>query len=638
MFLKHLFPRGAQVPAPSSETDFSVAFRLYQDGRLDDAERACHDLQGAPQPDVDYLCGLIAQARGDHAGAVGAFGQAVAGRDTEASFRFSLAQSLIELGRHDGAAPHAKRFLELAENSDPRRVAAWMMLFACGMCLGDRSGADECAEQAIAAVPRENPEFLSSVADGYLLECRVDDARAVADRRIVLDDSFAARIRRATMLPQIYDSPEQIHQVRQRFSAELDELLSRPVTPVTDPPGELGLLPFYLAYHNENNVALLRKFCAVVRRAFHASTTLPARSRPPGPIRVGFVSTYFHSHSVGRTTCGLIRDLPRKRFSVHVFAIAPADDRQRAAIEAAADHYHRLPNNLRSIHRAIVEANLDVLVFSDIGMHPTTYFLALWRLAPLQVATWGHSETSGIDTVDYYLSADGVEGEAAQEHYSETLLRPRAFFLPGYERPAAAPRLSADSFGLASGRRRYACLQAQFKLHPDMDEVFKGILERDPQGDVILLDSRPSWSALLRHRLQRKLGEAAQRVRFLPRLQHERFLAMLAVSDVSLDPLYFGGCNSSCEAMALGVPVVTLPGSHLYGRFTTALYEELGLQDGVADSIDDYAERAVRLARDRDYRATVSGEILRRSGVLFARKDLALEFARILEEKVSTSA
>jgi protein O-GlcNAc transferase len=632
--LKNLFRRGEQTFGSSSGRPFFRALQLYQDGLLDDAERACRNLEGAPQPDVDFLRGLIAQARGDHDTAVAAFEQAIASRDSEAAFHFSLAESLIELGRHDGASPHAERFLKLAQPGDPRRVRAWMMLFACRMQCGDVSGADAFAQKAIDSEP-QNPALLSWVSDGFLLESRVEEARAVADRRLALADSFSVRIRRVAMLPQIYDSREHIQQVRRRFSAEMDVLLSHPVTPAPAHPSEMGILPFYLAYHNANNVALLRKFCTVVRRAFRANNDLPTRPRPAGKIRVGFLSTYFYRHSVGRTTFGLIRDMPRQRFAVHVFAIGPKDDPMRRAIEAAADHYHQLPNDVQRAHTAIAQANLDVLVFADIGMHPTTYFLALSRLAPLQVATWGHSETSGIDTVDYYLSADGVEGEAAQDHYSETLLRPKAFFLPGYQRPQISPRASSDSSVLPSECRYYACLQAQFKLHPDMDDVFKAILERDVQGEIVLLDSRPSWSALLRRRLRRSLGEAVQRVRFLPSMRHDRFLATLSASAVLLDPLYFGGCNSSCEAMALGVPVVTLPGGYLHGRFTAALYSELGIEDCVVHTIDDYADRAVRLACDRDYRAAISSNILQRSDQLFDRKDLTLEFARFLEEKLA---
>jgi protein O-GlcNAc transferase len=628
--------REAAKPAPA-ESDFATAFRLYQEGKLDEAALACRLLARVPQPDVDFLRGLIEQARGDALAALAAFERAVAGRESEAGFHFGLAECLAGLDRQDAAAAHARRFLELAEAGDPRRARACMMLYLLHEGRGEQEDAQRTAERAIDAA-RNDAAVLTSLAMGFHDQSAVDHARRALDRRLALEDDYAARVRRAAMLPAIYDSRAQIDAVRRSLHADLDELLSRPAQPVSAPERSIGVLPFYVAYHNANNVELLRKFCAVARRAWRANTQGPDRARAPGRIRVGFVSTYFYSHSVGRATIGLIRDLPRERFGVHVFAIDPADDAMRAQIERAADRYHRLPQDLEAAREAIAAADLDALVFADIGMHPLTYFLALERLSPLQIAYWGHSETSGIDTVDYYLSADGTEIESAQAHYSEVLLRPKAFFLPGYERPPEVAGLARETLGLPRDRNLYACLQPAFKLHPDMDAMFGAILERDPRAEIVLVEARASWSARLRRRLARSLGPDARRVRFIAHMKdYRRFLATLAAVDVSLDPLYFGGCNSSCESMAIGVPVVTLPGEHLYGRFTVALYAEMGLTECVAQSPEDYIERAVRIAGDPERRRSLSAEILRRGEVLFDRRDLARELARFLEEKLAKS-
>lgn len=621
----------ARAPGPS---DFAAAFRLYQEGRLDEAAVACGLLAGVSAPDVDYLRGLIEKSRGDCASALTAFERAVSGRDTEASFHFSLAECLAEFDRWNEAARHVNRFLELANASDPRRARACMMLFVCKEAHGAREEAALWAERAIEAA-QDDPAMLTLVAEGLYRDGSVGHARRALDRRLALEDRYVTRLRKAAMLPAVYGSREEIEQVRRGFRADLDELLAHPAQSVEAPERTVGILPFYIAYHNANNVELLRRFCAAARGACRADAVGPTRDRAQGAIRVGFVSTYFWSHSVGRTTIGLIRDLPRKRFTVDVFAIEPADDPMRAAIERAADRYYRLPHDLKAAREAISAARLDVLVFADIGMHPTTYFLALWRLAPVQVATWGHSETSGVDTVDYYLSADGVETGNAQAHYSEVLLRPKAFFLPGYERPPTVVRVTREELGLPRDRTLYACFQPAFKLHPDMDAVLAAILERDARAEIVMLQASRSWTERLRHRFARSLGAGVQRVRFIPHMRdNRRFLAALAAVDVSLDPVYFGGCNSSCEAMANGVPTITLPGEHLYGRFTNALYQEMGLSECVAESLQDYVERAVRIAVEPELRRFVSSELLRRCEVLFDRKDLTLEFARFLEHRL----
>jgi predicted O-linked N-acetylglucosamine transferase (SPINDLY family) len=185
------------------------------------------------------------------------------------------------------------------------------------------------------------------------------------------------------------------------------------------------------------------------------------------------------------------------------------------------------------------------------------------------------------------------------------------------------------------GARLYGCLQPVFKLHPDIDPVFAALLERDARAEIVLLESKAHAAALVRERFARTLGPLARRIRFLPALPMDRYVATLAAMDVALDPLYFGGCNSSCEALALGVPLVTLPGEHLYGRFTFGLYREMEIEDCVAASIDDYVERAHRLANERDYRSAVSRDIASRSGVLFDRKDITLAYADFFEDALA---
>jgi predicted O-linked N-acetylglucosamine transferase (SPINDLY family) len=625
--LRKLFARASASP----QLRFADAFRLYTEGRLEDAERACQSLDNAPRADVDYLLGLIAQARGEFASAADRFAAAVRARAGEATFHYSLGEALAKLERHEAAAEHFERFVALADGNDARRVKARLFAADCRARLGDDAGARHWYESAITAAGSD-PAALTQVVFALRGAGREEEARDVQSRAIRVQQDLVSRVRRALLIPAIYTSRQEISAVRERFSVELDELLRLAPEPVADPDAAVGTMPFYLAYHNAPNRDLLRKLCAVMRRVYRPTTETHALAptRTSGKLRIGFVSTFFFAHSAGRVTIGLIRDLPRDRFEVHVFAVDPANDSMRPAYERAADHYRSFPRALEEVRAAIAAARLDVLVFADIGMDPTTYFVALCRLAPIQIAWWGHSETSGVDTIDYYLSADGVEIESAQDHYSETLVRPKAFFLPGFARPTLGARASRESLGLPLGRSLYACLQTPFKIHPDMDAVLAAILERDPRAEIALLGKHGPRDRL-RRRFARAIGADAARIRFLPSMSHDRYLATLAAADVVLDPLYFGGCNSSCEALALGAPVVTLPGTHLFGRFTLGLYEEMGLRDCIVDSTDAYVDRAVQIATERDYREHLAREIGERSAVLFDRKDFTLAFAEFIE-------
>jgi predicted O-linked N-acetylglucosamine transferase (SPINDLY family) len=412
----------------------------------------------------------------------------------------------------------------------------------------------------------------------------------------------------------------------------MNELLEARLDPIRNPDREVGMTAFNLAYHGRNNAELLRLQGRVSRSLYPARAECARKLVRGRRLRIGFVSTFFHHHSVGRTTIGLIRDLPRADFDVYVFAVAPRpNDDWADAIRGAADHYVSLPAALEQVRETIDAAQLDVLLFADIGMHPLTYFLALWRLAPIQLVTWGHSVTSGIDTIDYYVSSDAIEAPGSEDQYTEKLLRLPGYFMPRYRRPALeGPRKTRRQLGLPEDAHIYYCPQNLFKLHPDFDATLKAILELDPRAGILLMESRKSWATLIRKRFARTLGAAASRVHFVGRMPQPDFLQYIAAADVILDPFYFGGCNSSCEALALGVPVVTLPAFQLPGRFTLGLYKEIGVEDCIAGSPEQYAEIAVRLARQPDYRRSVSERISARCGQLFDRPDTGVALGEAL--------
>ncbi|HEX2827168.1 MAG TPA: hypothetical protein VHP37_12530 [Burkholderiales bacterium] len=626
--LKRLLPQRLTF----RRTRFADVYALYERGELARAERDSAAIGDAERPDIDFLRGLIAKKRSDPVAAALAMEAAAAARPGETAFHFALADVLFALHRFESALEHYEAALAGAKLDSASRVSALRDAGRAYIRLGQTARGCAYLERALEHAPGD-PAIVNYLSTALYREARIPEAwRAIEP--LVRAGLGGMRLRRALFLPAVYESQTEIDAVRARFSQELDEVLDAREPHIADPAAEVGVTGFNLAYHNRNNAPLLAKLCRAMRHLCPAAAqAAPPKRAPRGRrLRIGFVSSFFQLHSVARTTIGFIRDLPRERFEVHVFAIEPAQDAMGRAVESAADVYVKLARDLGAIRRAVADAALDVLVFADVGMDPITYALALWRLAPVQAVSWGHSDTSGVDTIDYYLSAEGVEIESADAHYTERLVRPRAFFLGGYERPRLAQPIGREALGLPADVRLYGCLQPVFKLHPDIDAVLVALLERDARAEIVLLESKAHAAELVRRRFARTLGPLASRIRFLPALPMDRYVATLAAMDVALDPLYFGGCNSSCEALALGVPLVTLPGAHLYGRFTLGLYRELGIEDCVAASVEDYVERAHRLANDRDYRTAVSRELAERSGALFDRKDITLAYADFLEE------
>jgi len=542
-----------------------------------------------------------------------------------------LGQRAFESADYAAAADHLSKALAGLPPTDARRTLLELQYAIALQECRRPADAERVLKEVLAREP-DCPGALMQLAMLRFIDSDAGEARRLMDRYVARHDDAASRLRRALMTPIILESGEQIDEVRRRLEADLDRLIAERLQPMRHPEGEVLLTPFYLAYHGRNNRNLLRKLCRTCRAHYPARTQIGRKLGARGKrLRIGFVSSFFHLHSVGRTTYGLIRDLPRTDFEVHVFAISPRTDALALAIRAAADTYVGVPGDVDQARAAIEAAELDILLFADIGMHPVTTYLSLWRLAPLQLTTWGHSITSGIDTIDYYVSADAIETPDAQELYSEKLMRLPGYFLPRYERPAPGrARKSRAALAWPADRHVYFCPQSLFKLHPDFDRALKGIAERDAKAEIVLLGAKPAWQERLTTRLEKTLGDAADRVRFAPPASHADFLDYLAAADVVIDSFHFGGCNTSAEALSLGVPIVTLPAFQLPGRFTLGLYRELGIDSCIAADEAGFVDLAVRVASEPDFRRTVSAQISERAGALFDRPDTG----RVLGEEL----
>ena len=423
------------------------------------------------------------------------------------------------------------------------------------------------------------------------------------------------------------------------MAAVLDELLAegpKPLGQVPDPFAASLWTNFYLAYHGENDRDLQVKTAAVYRRICpsldYVAPHCSAQRTRGGRIKVGLISNFLRNHSIGRTSRGLFARLSREHFEVTAIFVAPAvDDAFSQAIRRDAEHAVVVPRDLERAREAIAALHLDVLFYQDIGMEPFTYFLAYARLAPVQCVSFGHPDTTGIPTIDWFVSNDAYEPAGASAHYSESLyLLHDLPTLAYYYRPQPRePRKPRTAFGLPDGGRLYLCPQNLFKVHPDMDDLIAGILRADPDGIVVLVEGRVrNWSRLLRARWQGTMADVQQRIVFVPRMRDEDYLNLIALADVMLDTVHFNGMNTSLEALAVGTPIVTMPGAFQRGRHTQAMYRSMGLDDLVAADASAYVAMAVRLANDPEWRAEVVGRILERNGVLFENDAVVREFER----------
>lgn len=611
---------------PKSAAAYNVLGLInQQSGRLDDAVRAYRRAADLHPRNLDVLnnlaVALVDMQRSEEAIAI--VNEALALLPTSLELRLTFATALKSAGRIDEAADCLTTILRDHGN----HATAWNNLGNVQKELGQIDKAIQSYRCAIVAAP-ESIEAHNNIA--ALLHNEGDCATAQAHYEVAIrNGSSQARIRRATLLPPIYSSLEEMHRWRNRLRENVSELVSQHVA--IDTAREIAETTFYLPYQGCND----RELQLLIARLHRSSRAelhgrLTTRVRSAGKTRVGFISRYFCNHTIGRLYRGLIEKLSRTEFDVFVISTGRHNDEISKRIRASTDRYIELPQRIPDACDALDQLELDVLLFTDIGMDPLTYTLAHSRFAPVQCAMWGHPITTGLDTIDYFLSSKLFEVDDPHDHYSERLVR---FESPGvyYFRPDEPGITRKSDFGLPDGCHLYGCPQSLFKIHPEFDAIIGEILRRDPRGEVVLLDgSRPNWNRLLLERFAHTIPDVIDRVRFVGRQSYVRFLQLNTVFDVLLDPIHFGGGNTSYEAFAAGIPLVTWPSEFLRGRITHGLYRRMRIADCVAASHADYIAIALRLANDIDYRTHICNRILAAAPSLFEDRAAILELENFL--------
>lgn len=640
------FERSVRVDADAADTLNDLGIALARRDRLDEA-RACFERALRLRPDLSSVCNNLANVfrrlgRLDEAEraldrairldptaaelhlAVGRLLRSQGRRhETLAGFRnacrfgpdwaeahLALGDALFEAGRPEEALGPLERATELAPSDAEAPNALGNVLRQ----LGREAEAVARYCQALEANPGFGPAH-ANLANLLAEQGRTEEARARYREAFRLQPMARLHVLSETVLPVLYDSMDQLRACRERLAGSLDRLNAEGVR--LDPTRELMPTLFYLAYQGLND----RDLHAALARLADGPRRLDVRpaARPAGgKIRIGILSAHLRQHTIGLLNHGLIEQLDRDRFEVIVLTTGAWDDPLARRIRRAADHAVEVPGDVGAALQAIAGLGLDILYLTDVGMDALTSTLAFSRLAPVQCATWGHPVTTGLPTVDYFISSRDLELPEADSQYTERLVRlPRLAVC--YDRPAPREdRADRSAFGLPPGAHLYVCPQTLFKFHPEFDAILGAILRADPAGLLVLIEGKfPQWTDRLRRRFSGTLGEEAARVRFLPPRPRERFLDLLAVADVMLDPIHFGGGNTSYEALAQGVPIVTLPSSFLRGRLTYALYRQMGLPDLVAADGSDYARRAVALGTDADHREAMRRRIREAGGILY---------------------
>lgn len=595
--------------------------------------------------EASFRLGLALERAGDSIGALHAFEQAWNAQVPQAEAAVELAQAYLKQQRFELAIEYAR----IATTLQPAQFRAWLVL---GLALRESTQptlAREALGRARALVPDNPLVLVESGCNQIELGCYNDGIASIVHARKLAPDWQLLRWIDSLALPMLPASREEAVSGHQRFRSGVESLVADLRSDAsgmraTAAQGLARATPFYLHYLPMDTTQTTFQYAelveSAVRYVFDESLFRPIDWRAlshQGRIRVGFVSCELRRHTITRYFSGWIAGLDAQRFDVQLWHLGAVADEATDGIRAGASAFHHLPEaSVPELAQSIRDAQLDVLVYLDVGMDSRPQMLAALRLAPVQCAAYGHPVSTGLRNVDWFLSGDVMEPTNAQEHYRERLLR-----LPALGVVPTRPPYAGDASWLPreAGRPLLLCLQSLFKLTPEFDVAIARIAAAT-DARIIFFEFPASLSARLLDRLRLTFAahdlDLDRHVEIMGRRNYADYLGGIAAADLVLDSMGFSGGATSLDALHVGTPVVTLEGEFMRGRQTAGMLRLLDMDELIAPSLDDYVDLSIRLCRDHEQRAALRQRLLARAGTLFEAHDVvpALEsfFERVANE------
>jgi protein O-GlcNAc transferase len=481
---------------------------------------------------------------------------------------------------------------------------------------------------------------------------KIEEALAYSDLAVARDSSLVFKIQNLLWIPVLYRNISEIKLYRDRFTSGLNQLEMIPLETVENIDEAITSLfwvnTFYLGYQGYNDRALQEQYARFVQRV--TSRRYPQWIAPPSlppltsqqKIRVGYISGNMGPRRLGELAIGWLRHCDRQQFEIYCYYLDTPIDDLTQQFQKYSDYFHQIPGSVEDISTQVISDRLHILVFIDIGIDSKITQLASLRLAPIQCTTWIHPVTSGLSTLDYFLSSELMEPDVAEDHYIEKLIA-----LPNIGISYAAPNIPPLSktradFGLDDRRIVYLSCQSLFKYLPQHDYIFAEIARQVPNAQLVFL-SHPNYhlTQLFQQRLQQVFASYKLNLEdycvMLPRLNESDYISINQLSDIFLDTFSWSGGVTTLKAIACDLPVVTCPGEMMRSRHSYAILKMLGVTDTIAQTESDYIKIAVKLGLDADFRRNIVNQTIDRRSRIFddiaCVKELEKFYRQVVNER-----
>jgi protein O-GlcNAc transferase len=563
------------------------AVRLHQSGNLAQAEALYRQiLQADPRhAPALHLLGSLAHQTGHHDAAVALIGQAIAINPLASIFHFNLGLVHKKLRHWTEAAACFQQALQI----NPQHVDASIYLGQVFIEQGQLAEAIECHRQALYINPNHSGLHVN-MGNAYVAKGLLDEAEECFRQALAVDRYHAgAHLNLGnTLLDQgRLDKALASYQNALAANPSLHDAHSNLVYTLHFCP---DLEPAdLLKEHRRWNQLYAQPLAKFLQP--HDNDKAPERR-----LRIGYLSPELRAHPVGRFLLPLLQNHDQANFEIFCYSAVQVPDQVTDHCRAHADVWRDCQAaSDEQIAGMIRQDRIDILV--DLTMHMAGRRLLVFarKPAPIQVCYLAYCGTTGLDTMDYRFTDPYLDPPAHERFYTEKSIHlPETYWC--YHPLVKTPEVATPP-ALVAGQVTFGCLNNFCKVTSPTLESWALLLSQVPNSRLIL------FAGAGRHR-ERVRGVfanhdvAAERIQFMSGVPLAEYFRFYGDIDIALDPFPYGGGTTTCDALWMGVPVVSLAGAAAVGRGGLSILSNIGLPELVASSIEEYIRIAVKLARD----------------------------------------
>jgi predicted O-linked N-acetylglucosamine transferase (SPINDLY family) len=564
-------------------------------GRHDEAMAELHQaLALRPNfPQAYNNLGIVWHEKGNIDQAIFAYRHSLALRPDSVETLGNLSLALERKGQFDEAIAASSKLIAL----EPQNADAHYRLGHALRARGRLQEAAEAYRKAVALRPGY-ADAVNNLGIIYSELALIDDAITAYRRAIELRTDFAgAHNNLGNALKDTGQFAEAIACYRRSLEIEPNSQVAGNLlyTLHFDPETDAKRLA---DEHAEWNRIYAKPLAAYIRP--HDNDRSPDRR-----LRVGYVSRDLRVHPVGRFLAPLLSHHNHEQFEVFCYSDVTRPDALTDRLRGCADNWRDVVGlSDEALAEQVRFDRIDVLV--DLAMHMDgTRMLAFARKpAPVQVTYLAYVSTTGLETMDYRLTdayldppstSSGQAPGIDESVYSEkSVLLPHSYWC--YEPPEGTPAVN-ESPALAKGYIAFGCLNNFAKASGRALATWAEILRRVPKSELILHSGEGSHRQRVRDQFARA-GIEPQSLRIVGRVQLEDYFRQYHEIDIALDPFPYPGGTTTCDALWMGVPVVTLAGEAAASRGGVSILSNVGFPELIASDTERYVQIAVSLAED----------------------------------------